>query len=166
MGQVEVDVVDPLRGAQVERMRAQHLPEPWRRNHSLGKARDERMMVRDRSSNDGQDADRKAYMRVRVLCLKEGHIKRCQVRHNNNVRRISVELGEAEVPKIEGLWAKSRKCGLAAQMLGFVAQMTPGLRPFWDYSVVFRYLDRTCPTVKLSQGFKSCRARLSVPVEK
>ena len=87
LGQIDVDVVDPLRRAEVERLRAQHLLEPWRRKHALGNARDERVMVRDRSFNDGQDAHRKAYMRVRVLRLKERHIQRCQVLHHNNVRR-------------------------------------------------------------------------------
>ena len=49
VGEIEAGILDPLRGAQVQGIRAQHLPEPWHCKYSLGKARQERVIVGHRS---------------------------------------------------------------------------------------------------------------------
>ena len=41
MGEIEVGIVHPFRRAEVERVRAQHLSEPWDRKYSLGDAGNE-----------------------------------------------------------------------------------------------------------------------------
>ena len=85
MGDVEVGVVHPLRCAEIERLRAQDLPEPRHRQNAFGQAGDERVEVGHRSGEDGEGTDREADVAVGVLGFEESRIKRCQVLHDNTV---------------------------------------------------------------------------------
>jgi hypothetical protein len=61
--------------AEIERLRAQHLLEPWHRQDALGEARHERVEVWHRSGDDRERSDRETDVAIRVFGLQESRIK-------------------------------------------------------------------------------------------
>ena len=76
LGQIEVRIFYPFRRAEIEKMCAEHLSEPWDVRDPLGNGRRQRVVVGHRSLDDRDTANREADMPVGVLGLEESGVQR------------------------------------------------------------------------------------------
>ncbi len=81
VGQVELGVVHPIRGAEIERMNAQPLAESRAGADPLSEGRRERLVSGCRTFENRKTTDRQAHMLVGVFDLEESGIEGCQLIH-------------------------------------------------------------------------------------